>query len=343
SNCDQLCNLPIKWIENGIKMVEENSLDKNKLCLTRRSGGLPFYLQSILTDEPIKQRGQQRTYVAKLMDTLLNIILNDPDTIQIDGQILENSRKIHAYNTVRSFYRNQRFSNDVYPYIERGLHLSITGFSSSIWMIRNSATLLLSTIVQRIFGPSKTKDGEDNLSKKNSMTSREFFNKYPSLFHLFYQQLQQTTSTRSSIESLSSSCLFAILLILRRLYPSPLDGIDCSLTLDKLLPFVIKCEESPLLRIREHSSKALLALINHDQYSTIIHKQINQLIKQSKYNIRQNTLHGRLLQINGIFQSMKKNNLQFNFDSSFSLEEMLSSLQWIIYQLGFYFIYFDYY
>lgn len=60
-------------------------------------------------------------------------------------------------------------------------------------MIRNSATLLLSTIVQRIFGPSKTKDGEDNLSKKNSMTSREFFNKYPSLFHLFYQQLQQTT------------------------------------------------------------------------------------------------------------------------------------------------------
>ncbi|CAF3552921.1 unnamed protein product [Rotaria sp. Silwood1] len=247
ANCDDLCNLPIKWIENGIKMVEENSLDKNKLCLTRRSGGLPFYLQSILTDEPIKQRGQQRTYVAKLMDTLLNIIQNDPDTIQIDGQILENSRKItylstliHAYNTVRSFYRNQRFSNDVYPYIERGLHLSITGFTSSIWMIRNSATLLLSTIVQRIFGPSKTKDGEDNLSKKNSMTSREFFNKYPSLFHLFYQQLQQTTSTRSSIESLSSSCLFAILLILRRLYPSPLDGIDCSLTLDKLLPFVIK-------------------------------------------------------------------------------------------------------
>ncbi|CAM4852336.1 unnamed protein product, partial [Rotaria magnacalcarata] len=81
STCDELCNLPITWIENGIKMVQENSLDKNKLCLTRRSGGLPFYLQSILTDEPIKQRGQQRTYVAKLMETLLNIIQNDPDTI----------------------------------------------------------------------------------------------------------------------------------------------------------------------------------------------------------------------------------------------------------------------
>ncbi len=58
-----------------------------------------------------------------------------------------------------------------------------------------------------------------------------------------------------------------------------------------------RCEESPLLRIREHSSKALLALINRDQYSNIIHQQIKRLMKQSKDEIRQNTLHGRLLQV----------------------------------------------
>lgn len=75
-------------------MVEENTLDRNKLCLTRRSGGLPFYLQSILTDEPIQQRGQQRTYVALLINTLLNIIENDSDTLQFDQQTLENSRKV---------------------------------------------------------------------------------------------------------------------------------------------------------------------------------------------------------------------------------------------------------
>jgi hypothetical protein len=104
SNCNQLCNLPIEWIENGIKMVEENSLDKNKLCLTRRSGGLPFYLQSILTDEPIQQRCQQRTHIAKLMETLLNIIQNDPDTIQIDGETLENSRKVFEVLFQFEFY-----------------------------------------------------------------------------------------------------------------------------------------------------------------------------------------------------------------------------------------------
>lgn len=58
-----------------------------------------------------------------------------------------------------------------------------------------------------------------------------------------------------------------------------------------------RCEESPLLRIREHSSKALLALINPDQYSSLIHQQIKQIMQQSQQTIRQNTLHGRLLQV----------------------------------------------
>jgi hypothetical protein len=76
-------------------MVEENTLNRDKLCLTRRSGGLPFYLQSILTDEPIQQRGQQRFHVNRLMETLLNIIEKDSDMLIIEGEMLENSRKVN--------------------------------------------------------------------------------------------------------------------------------------------------------------------------------------------------------------------------------------------------------
>ena len=63
--------------------------------------------------------------------------------------------------------------------------------------------------------------------------------------------------------------------------------------------FENRCEQSPLLRIREHSSKALLALIHHDQYSNIILERIQLLIDESKENKRicQNILHGRLLQV----------------------------------------------
>lgn len=45
--------------------------------------------------------------------------------------------------------------------------MSIKGFSSKQWMIRNCSTLLLSAIVLRIFGPSRMKEGGGTLSKKN--------------------------------------------------------------------------------------------------------------------------------------------------------------------------------
>ncbi len=38
---------------------------------------------------------------------------------------------------------------------------------------------------------------------------------------------------------------------------------------------------------------------------------------------------------------MKKNHLQFTFDPTFSLQEMLSSLQWCIYQLVLVFLLFN--
>ncbi|CAF1068116.1 unnamed protein product, partial [Didymodactylos carnosus] len=319
SMCPSLCQLPVEWIEDGLKMVQENSLYKDKLCLTRRSGGLPFYLQSILTNEPLTDNvQQQRKYVGKLMETLIEIIDNDSDTIGDDQQ--ENSRKIHAYNTLRSFYRNTRFSNDVMPYVEQGLLISVRGFTSEIWMIRNCATLLLSAILLRIFGPARIKD---DLSKKNSMTSREFFNKYPSLFKLFIEELNIGTSNPN--ESLSTR-LFAILLILRRLYPSPLDGFDCTVTLDQLIPYVIKCQESPIFRIRENSSKALLGIIRRDLYGEAVSEQIQILSKHGR-SIKQNKLHGALLQINGILLLMAKNNVDFTLTN---MKDILEPLQWCI-------------
>ena len=57
----ELYHWPIDWINDGIVMVEENTLNKNKLCLTRRSGGLPFYLQSIMTDEHSAEHHRDRS------------------------------------------------------------------------------------------------------------------------------------------------------------------------------------------------------------------------------------------------------------------------------------------
>ena len=66
---------------------------------------------------------------------------------------------------------------------------------------------------------------------------------------------------------------------------------------------LFRCEESPLLRIREHSSKALLALIPPEQYSTVIEERLQLFVQQSNMSLRQNTVHGRFLHVRSFVRS----------------------------------------
>ena len=135
-------------------MVEENTLDRNKVCLTRRSGGLPFYLQSILTDEPIKQRGQQRLHVAQLMNTLLDIIENDPDTLQVDQQTLENSRKVFILNCglkKSSFFFVCCFDRFM-RIIQLDHSIEINDLPMMFYHLLNVVFIYLSVVLHRQFG-----------------------------------------------------------------------------------------------------------------------------------------------------------------------------------------------
>lgn len=87
---------------------------------------------------------------------------------------------------------------------------------------RNSATLLLSALVTRIFGVPRSKS-QDQLSWKNKMTGRIFFQRYPKLFEFFQQELRKASQSTSA--NLHPS-LYPVLLILGRLYPSSLEGTD---------------------------------------------------------------------------------------------------------------------
>lgn len=87
---------------------------------------------------------------------------------------------------------------------------------------RNSATLLLSALVTRIFGVPRSKS-QDQLSWKNKMTGRIFFQRYPKLFEFFQQELRKASQSASA--NLHPS-LYPVLLILGRLYPSSLEGTD---------------------------------------------------------------------------------------------------------------------
>jgi hypothetical protein len=104
-----------------------------------------------------------------------------------------------------ALFKDTRIGEDVLQYAEKALIVAINGFDSVFWNVRNASTLLYSSLINRIFGTNRSKDG---ISKKNrlvfifgliivdknrfklclffsSMPGRMFFLKFPQLYQFF--------------------------------------------------------------------------------------------------------------------------------------------------------------
>ncbi|EDV24139.1 uncharacterized protein TRIADDRAFT_26169 [Trichoplax adhaerens] len=188
SYCDMLWTCrsfklsPSLWIDELLKDLNTCNLSKD-LCSTRRSAGLPFFIKAILTTEPAS--AQKRCF--KLMMTELHEI-----AFKSDYSDDENTRDatIHAFNIMRSIYRDTHFGDDVHVFVPDGVQAAIKGMAANNWQIRNAATLLFSALMNRIFGVKKDRDEQ---SKKNCMTGREFFSRYPKLYQLLLEHIQDAT------------------------------------------------------------------------------------------------------------------------------------------------------
>nr|KAF6449113.1 THADA armadillo repeat containing [Rousettus aegyptiacus] len=73
--------------------------------------------------------------------------------------------QVHALNILRALFRDTRLGENIIPYVADGAKAAILGFTSAVWAVRNSSTLLFSTLITRIFGVKK---GKDELFKKNT-------------------------------------------------------------------------------------------------------------------------------------------------------------------------------
>jgi hypothetical protein len=91
---------------------------------------------------------------------------------------------------------------------------------------RNSATLLFSALVTRIFGVHRSRE---ELSIRNRMTGRIFFLRYPSLYDFLLKELKEAVASMEACCSNLQPALFPVLLLLSRLYPSSLEGTDSNL------------------------------------------------------------------------------------------------------------------
>ncbi|XP_075605249.1 tRNA (32-2'-O)-methyltransferase regulator THADA isoform X3 [Balearica regulorum gibbericeps] len=314
-NNESLHKMPEQWLSSVLEEIK--SCDPSStLCATRRSAGIPFYIQALLASEPKKSK----TDLLKMtMEELMSLAAPANESSSVIPQV-------HALNILRALFRDTHLGENIMPYVADGIQAAILGFMSPVWAVRNSSTLLFSALITRIFG---VKRGKDENSKKNRMTGREFFSRFPSLYPFLLKQLEVVTNTlNSEAEELKiHPSLFLLLLILGRLYPSPMDGTYSALSMAPFVPFIIRCGHSPVYRSREMSGRALVPFVMVNEVPRTVQSLLEGLPDSTSPCIRQNNIHGTLLQVFHLLQSYLESKQLVSLDFQQGLGDIITCIR----------------
>ncbi|XP_063957410.1 tRNA (32-2'-O)-methyltransferase regulator THADA-like [Lytechinus pictus] len=284
--------LPQQWLS---ELLQEITSNQSMLCATRRSAGIPFAIQALLLPEP---KEVAKPLFHHTMTTLLTLA-------QPPSDIQDHTARVHALNILRALFRDTKLGQEVLPYIGDGVKAAILGFAAKLWAVRNSATMLFSALISRIFG---VKRARDELARKNCMTGREFFSRFPSLHSFLLEQFQHAqeveNKSKAGVTTLHPN-LFPCLLLLSRLYPSPNDANNTNMSMSSFMPYVIRAGCSAIHKTRSIAATALVPLVPPNQLVHTLNHLIDVLLGAANHpKPHPNAIHGILIQIDGL---LKKN------------------------------------
>lgn len=252
---NDLNSLPMLWLRDLITLISKDDLNNEKICATRRSAGVPFMVQALITSE--LQVGSTKS-LYYCMTHLLQLCASPDKTSE---------SRTHALNILRALFRCTDLNEAVGEFVAEGVMAALRSYDANNWSEKNSATLLFAALITRIFGVQRTKDSE-NLNIRNKMTGRVFFLRYPKLYDFFLEQLQKASDLIEQQQKAHK--LHPLLLILSRLYPSALEGTESNLKLSEFIPYISKCGGCPEMQTRYLAAKAIVALISKDEVVTMI-------------------------------------------------------------------------
>ncbi|KAG5680598.1 hypothetical protein PVAND_010093 [Polypedilum vanderplanki] len=286
SDNEGLHNLPEKLLQDIILSIsgecdtnENDFMHIKNLCATRRSAGLPYIIQSLLTSE-IKI-----THTKNFHFVMQNLIKFARYGVQIET-------RIHSLNILRALFKCKEFNDVNGEYLCSALQTSLLGYGAQSWAERNSSTLLFSTLMIRIFGVQRNKDSEE-ISIKNKMCGRVFFLRYPELYEFFMAQLIEAIDYVK--EQKMNSKLHPLMLLLNRLYTSITDNSESNLKLIDFIPIVAICSSCPEFQTRVLCAKFISNVIQPCHLLSRVNESIR--ILKDNLNLIGNSKHARILEI----------------------------------------------
>ncbi|XP_055597744.1 thyroid adenoma-associated protein homolog [Uranotaenia lowii] len=290
SSHTELHQLPMKWLEEILSTIsgDENSIENNnselrteKICSTRRSAGLPYMMQALITSELQVSTSKGLQFSMRKLIELCRV-----------GSTAQT--RTHSLNILRALFRSTDLGEAIGEFVSDGIECAINGYDAESWSERNSSTLLFSSLMIRVFGVQRTKDS-DNLNIRNKMTGRIFFLRYPQLYDFFINELEK--ASQIVMNGARSKKLHPLLLLLSRLYPSALEGSESNLKLSRFVPIVSICSGCAELQTRYLAAKFIAIIVSPDLVFDRIFLLLESLNRSNNKGINPNSVHGALLQI----------------------------------------------
>lgn len=220
----ELSELPKTWLASVLDGLAD--LDPNSV--TRRSAGVAQIVLAVCTSE-----AKPRTQLKKWFPELLNIA-RQPTTKELPVA------KIHAFNIARCLVRDAKLSGEMEEHVAGTLQLAILGFSEVHFSLRNSAMMLFSATVHRIFG--KKSKGDFDFENRASATS--FFRKYSGIKTFLLERMELATASYVSNANNSAKLhpeLQPLLIVLGKLYATHRGSISSTSELQEFEPLVARC------------------------------------------------------------------------------------------------------
>jgi hypothetical protein len=257
------CTTPRQWIDTKLCSLQDTS----SKSITRRSAGLPYYFQGILTSAPPTQTHTLLQHVmTSLMKTVreskLDTIYSTPAQCPHDNLppsvLVPEPAAVHALNITRALVRDAKLGESILPFVEELFIIAVDGISSQHWAIRNSSTMLFTALNGRMFGVKTVKDEH---KKENKVQSKKFFSQYPNLRPFLLKKLEGVVDSMKNFQSADvDPTVFPVLLTLSRLSPSALDDDNSTTSLSCFIPLVIQCSVSPMWKVRAIAARTLVAI-----------------------------------------------------------------------------------
>ncbi|CAI4684505.1 BAK_1a_G0042490.mRNA.1.CDS.1 [Saccharomyces cerevisiae] len=260
------CQLEFPAILEELLSKSVKSLKSKTQHITRRSGGLPFLVTTVLSAEVTKGRPLlQKTFENLLLVARLPI---PPHQDEFDLP------QVNAINCINAIFVEPKLSVHCTSFVSEALELALLNFDCDIWALRNCSIMLFTSLQNRIFG----KVGR-------SVSAKLFFTKYSGLRQLLLNILNSSIAQYSGSErkSYQIESIFLVLNVLLRLRPTA--GYT---GLKEFNVSVYECLSNENWKIRDMASRVLHML------SENFEEEIRKLLDLASI-AKQNQLHGHLL------------------------------------------------